>query len=511
MSYKERATALARQYGIPESIFLKQINQESGWKPDVVSSAGAIGLGQLMPGTAKDLGVDPWDPDQNLEGSARYLSTQYKKYGDWGMALAAYNAGPGNVDKHGGIPPFKETRNYVNTILGGGTPNQGTDMFPGEGILSRIGMGSKGGTIPPIQQFQPTPQEPTGLLRNADPESFLGKTHAFVDRGDMRDKLLAIGTGLLSGNSWQEGGAAVGQNLMALRDQQKDQAQWEAEMAQQDAAQQSDVDYRNAALAQDSLQSQEPSYAPISNWIGDVRFEDGRQQGGVQQDVRTGEVYTMGENGERIPVTGNYTAVTRSNAGGDKGQSNYGQAIKDQTDIVNGRETLNSIDRIYATVGNDPQGAAKIANELSIYWKTFTDQGLTPEEIQSKANQGELQGLIGKIRESVVGPGVMTEPDVQRIIGALGADMQSVFSNPEVLKNRLETLRKQQLEMYTQRYGQYNSTREANPQLGYIPIDPYQEPEGLYGDPDGITTSKVPESNSQLSDSVRRALEEDGF
>jgi soluble lytic murein transglycosylase-like protein len=71
-----------------------------------------------MPGTAQLLRVNPHDPQQNLEGGARYLSMQYRKYGDWRLALAAYNAGPGAVDRHRGIPPYRETQDYVRRILG---------------------------------------------------------------------------------------------------------------------------------------------------------------------------------------------------------------------------------------------------------------------------------------------------------------------------------------------------------------------------------------------------------
>ena len=119
MMYQDLAAETAARYGIPSDLFLRQIQQESAWNPRAVSGAGAQGLGQLMPGTAADLGVsDPFDPAQNLDGSARYLRQMYDRYGDWNMALAAYNAGPGNVDKYGGVPPFEETQNYLATIMG---------------------------------------------------------------------------------------------------------------------------------------------------------------------------------------------------------------------------------------------------------------------------------------------------------------------------------------------------------------------------------------------------------
>lgn len=90
---------------------------ESRYCVDAVSPKGAVGLGQLMPGTARDLGVDPTDPAQNLAGSARYLLEQYVAFGSWELALAAYNAGPGTVRRYEGIPPYDETRRYVAAVL----------------------------------------------------------------------------------------------------------------------------------------------------------------------------------------------------------------------------------------------------------------------------------------------------------------------------------------------------------------------------------------------------------
>ncbi len=110
----------ARRHGVPEDLFLRLVHQESGWNTAAVSSKGALGLAQLMPGTAQLLGVDPMDPEQNLEGGARYLRMQFNTFGTWPLALAAYNAGPGAVQEHGGVPPFAETENYVEVIWGSG-------------------------------------------------------------------------------------------------------------------------------------------------------------------------------------------------------------------------------------------------------------------------------------------------------------------------------------------------------------------------------------------------------
>ncbi len=112
------AREMARRHNIPEDLFLRLVQQESGWNPRAVSHKGATGLAQLMPATARLLGVDVEDPRQNLEGGARYLRMMYDRFGSWRLALAAYNAGPAAVEQHGGVPPFAETRSYVRAILG---------------------------------------------------------------------------------------------------------------------------------------------------------------------------------------------------------------------------------------------------------------------------------------------------------------------------------------------------------------------------------------------------------
>lgn len=116
--YLNMAREAARRHGIPEDLFLRLVQQESGWNPRARSHKGAMGLAQLMPATARYLRVDPNDPRDNLEGGARYLAEQYRTFGSWRLALAAYNAGPEAVKKHNGVPPYRETRNYVRIILG---------------------------------------------------------------------------------------------------------------------------------------------------------------------------------------------------------------------------------------------------------------------------------------------------------------------------------------------------------------------------------------------------------
>jgi soluble lytic murein transglycosylase-like protein len=117
--YEQQIDAAAQKYGIDPAVLKGLIKQESGFNPNAGSPAGAQGLTQLMPGTAASLGVtNVHDPAQSIDGGAHYLKMQLDRFGgDYSKALAAYNAGPGAVQRYNGVPPYAETQNYVKNVL----------------------------------------------------------------------------------------------------------------------------------------------------------------------------------------------------------------------------------------------------------------------------------------------------------------------------------------------------------------------------------------------------------
>ncbi|HRR48412.1 MAG TPA: lytic transglycosylase domain-containing protein [Bacteroidales bacterium] len=162
----EYITTIAKRYEIPEEIFRALIQQESAGGRRNLSKKGAIGMTQLMPKTAKDLDVNPYDPYQNIEGGARYLKQMFNIFGSWEKALAAYNAGAKRVREYGGIPPYPETQKYVERIknmagMAEGGKITGGPSMPGAGIDSKLIRASVGEWI--------TPKRTAGMLNSILP------------------------------------------------------------------------------------------------------------------------------------------------------------------------------------------------------------------------------------------------------------------------------------------------------------------------------------------------------
>ena len=117
-AYDQLISRIAARHGLPAAMVKAVVRAESNFQPHARSNKGAQGLMQLMPATAEDMGVsDPFEAEDNVQGGSRYLRAMYERFGDWKHALAAYNAGPGAVERFGGIPPFAETQQYVERVL----------------------------------------------------------------------------------------------------------------------------------------------------------------------------------------------------------------------------------------------------------------------------------------------------------------------------------------------------------------------------------------------------------
>ena len=159
-NYRKVARRAARRYGLDPSIFERQIQQESGFRPNARSGAGALGIAQIIPETAKSWGVNPNDPKAALDAAAKHMAGYVQKYGSYKNALVAYNAGPGAVGK--ALPA--ETQGYISKILGGKDPGSGsttstTTTTPG--TLSPVGTAVNVAAALAAVTPQPTEPAPT--------------------------------------------------------------------------------------------------------------------------------------------------------------------------------------------------------------------------------------------------------------------------------------------------------------------------------------------------------------
>jgi hypothetical protein len=142
---QDHATSEAKRLGVDPGLVIAVGEQESGWNPGATSPKGARGAMQLMPATARELGVNPDDPYENITGGVTYLRRQLDTFGDERKALAAYNAGPGAVQQYGGVPPFRETQAYVEAITSG----RGGEVAEAEMTAGPVPRTPPPGVLPP--------------------------------------------------------------------------------------------------------------------------------------------------------------------------------------------------------------------------------------------------------------------------------------------------------------------------------------------------------------------------
>ena len=206
------AISMAQRYNLPRDIFLSLVQQESRFDPNARSPRGAIGLGQLMPATARELGVDPRDPVQNLEGSARYFRQMLDRFGNMELALAAYNAGPGAVRRAGNtIPNNRETQNYVPSVLRRAGVSTGPEYAEG-GLAELDQKYAEGGAVMSDEEYdrrllsrmkaqtgrvsEPTRAEQMQALRNAGTSAAEGLAEVLLPQSPLDVALMvAMGPG----------------------------------------------------------------------------------------------------------------------------------------------------------------------------------------------------------------------------------------------------------------------------------------------------------------------------
>lgn len=291
MSIRDLIISEAQAQGVDPNLALGVAHTESRLNQNAISPAGAIGVMQLMPGTAKDLGVNPRDLNQNIKGGVTYLRKMLDTFGgDVSKAVAAYNAGPGNVMKYGGIPPFKETQKYVPAVL------SAANMTP---------------PILPLEQT-PSPQAQPGF--SLDPQSLLPPAPPTMGKG-MQTLLGVLGTiGMASGLaanvvSGLRGGPAVGNAgiqsgtglLEQLANQQK--AAQEYEQMQALASNQSIPENVRSALMLGGKQQVASALLPETKQVDPTQQALNQQKLAIgQQTMALNQKKLEGESGETTEV-----------------------------------------------------------------------------------------------------------------------------------------------------------------------------------------------------------------
>jgi len=517
MDYRQLAYQTAQKYGIDPDLFVRQIQAESAFRPDAVSSTGAIGLGQLMPATAKELGVDPTDPAQNLEGAARYMRQQLDRFGDPALALAAYNAGPSRVAKANGVPNITETQNYVAKILGG-----------------------KGGAA-----MAQEPQQPQGLLGGILGGQGIGGALGLSD--DFRDKLAMA---IMAGS-----GDARLQPLIAQR--AADMKERRAEAKEQRQRNKSLEFLKHRADAGDAMAGQLygavstgvlPVGAGVSEYLtqslkgngvtdttdyknyseyvkgmespisfkeymdaknrkplqnkGTYRY-DNRIIGEVTFDPNSGEYFET-LNGQRVPIDIS-KAQPVTDATFSKAIPNYGDFVKLSEGLSEDRTSMDRLQSYMKSIGNTNEGFQRLGDQMTASLRTLLSgiagpewTTLSKEELNAAVAKGQLQGLIGRFRIETVGGGVMTEQDALRIIANLGGDVNAL-QNKEIVSQQIETLFRGKLKSFDSKRKRHDAAIDAlYGGMGFDKVDEYEFDEDVFNLRGSVSDGKATMTDNQL-------------
>lgn len=438
--------------------------QESQLKPTALNqSEGAYGINQWLgdrrmnyENYATKQGTSLEDFVTQLGFTDYELNNSEKKAGD---ALRSYQgtdvaeATQLVSDKYlrPGDPRMDNRIKYAQSVLEqAGVDTTGWSPQMVEGALSQVeaqgGNPQEGGILssqlaPPTEAVGPVAGNAQEVDSAPDERSFWKRADDWLKRPAeggrpaTSDALLAIGTGLLSGNNWAEGGAAAGKNLMAVRQQARED------------------ELRNQAVA-----ARGAAGGPKFKQAGNLILPNGKTVIGRFNET-SGQYEDM--NGR---VLADAKLINRSNLEGFQSVPNA-KLLSEKRKELHGTElTLNSLDRVIGRYDNMDQGLGVVANTLGSWYNTLTEQGLTPEQINQAVQKGELQGLIGKNREAIVGGGVMTEQDALRVLSALGGDI-SVLQNPQVAQQLLTQLYTDNKFLYEQGTREWNWWSENYPTL----------------------------------------------
>jgi hypothetical protein len=519
MDYRQLAYQTAQKYGIDPDLFVRQIQAESAFRPDAVSSAGAIGLGQLMPATAKELGVDPTDPVQNLEGAARYMKQQLDRFGDPALALAAYNAGPSRVAKANGVPNITETQNYVAKILGGkGGAAMAQEPQKPQGLLGGLlggqGIGERLGLSPEFSdklamavmagsgdaRLQPLIAQRAASMKERKAEAKeqrqRNKSLEYLkQRADAGDAMAgqiygAVSTGVLP----------VGAGLSTYLTQSL-----KGQTVTDTADYKNYLEFKktNPDITFEEFYTNFKNKPDIQN-KGVYRDKSGNIIGEVNFDKSTGQFFQFDVNGQRqILDMKELTPVTDATFANTIPK--YNDFVKLSEGLQDDIGSLRQLEKYMTAINNTNEGFARLADDLSASAKTLLSSyfgpeytNLSKEELALRVGRGLQQGLIGRFRIETVGGGVMTEQDALRIIQNLGGDV-SLLQNKEVVAKQIQNLFEAKKSSFDRRKKRHDiALNQIYKDQGFEEIQPYEFDESVFNLKGSVSDTKTTMTDDQL-------------